>query len=756
MKFNPPVRYIKLMKIVSTCSISVLLFACGGGGGSADAGSLSVQAPSLPAASPVVLPPTVTPPVVTPPVVTPPVTTPPVIVPPVVTPPVNPGDVVITNVRIQNTDTVSRTQTNVPLTFGHIFAQGDVPNANALYGKLSDGTVVPLQVDVKAKHPDGSVRHAIISSMLTSLPYNQTLAITLIKAATPTAPSAASATPASLLAAGFTAGVNITLNGQLYTASADSLLKTAQAKTWLSGPLVNEWQVFAPLKNAQGVAHPHLTARFAIRSYTGLNKARVDVTLENNWAYEPNPQDFAYDAQILVGGQTVYSKTGLTQYHHTRWRKVFWWGVSPLTNIQHNTSYLIASKAVPNYDQSFAVAQASLATLASQFSGAVTEPMGPGVAIPYMGQTGGRPDMALLPGWATMHLLSMDKRARDATLGTADLAGSWSIHYRDRTTDKPISIKDYPYATTNNRTTTLNPATKKDEFLPVPASSANPNSADTAHEPGFAYLPYLLTGDYYYLEELQFWATYNMLVFAGAYRNYDQGIFLGDQIRGQAWDLRTLGEAAYITPDSDTLKAYFTSTLTSNLDWYNAQYTNNSSANLLGVIVNGYALEYNDSRGMAPWQDDFFTSAVGHIAELGFTKANPLLTWKAKFSISRMTAPGFCWIDGSLYALNIRSSSTDPSFYKTIAEAYNATEITGLASLACNSPAMATFLGLKVGEMVGYSTSNTGYPSNMQPALAYAAVSGATGGADAWKIFMARSVRPDYSTGPQFGIIPRQ
>ncbi|MES2072213.1 MAG: hypothetical protein V4488_17790 [Pseudomonadota bacterium] len=735
MKSTFPFSITKTVNALSVCSITILLLACGGGGGG-DAGVSSVQAAGFP------------------PTVTPPVVTPPVVVPSVVTPPLNAGDVAITNVRIQNTDTVSRTQTNVPLTFGHIFAQGDLPNANTLYGKLSDGTVVPLQVDVKAKHADGSVRHAIISSMLTELPYNQTLAITLIKAASAVTP-AAGATPAALLAAGFTAGVNVTLNGQLYTASAESLLRNGQPKAWLAGPLVNEWLVSAPLKNAQGVAHPHLTARFAIRSYTGLNKAKVDVTLENAWAYEPNPQDFTYDAQVSVGGQTVYTKSALPHYHHARWRKTFWWGSAPLVNIQENTAYLIASKAVPNYDQSFSIPQSALNGLAAQFSGAVTEPMGNGVAEKYMGQTGGRPDMALLPGWATVYLLSMDQRARDVTLGTADLAGSWSIHYRDKNTDKPISIKDYPYATNNARTNTLNPVTNKSELLPAPATSGNPNSEDLAHEPGFAYLPYILTGDYYYLEELQFWAMYNMVHFAGEYRGYEKGLFIEDQVRGQAWDMRTLGEVAYITPDSDPLKNQFLGFLNNNLDWYNAQYTNNPNANLLGVIVNGYVFEYNDGKGLAPWQDDFFTSAIGHIAELGFSKANALLDWKAKFAISRMTAPGFCWIDGAIYNLNIKDSGTSTTYYKTVTEAYQATETSALTSLVCNSPAMATLLNLKLGEMVGYSSSNTGFPSNMQPALAYGAKSSAAAGADAWKIFMARSVKPDYSTGPQFAIIPR-
>ncbi|MGZ8992283.1 MAG: hypothetical protein ACXW23_20490, partial [Telluria sp.] len=73
---------------------------------------------------------------------------------------------------------------------------------------------------------------------------------------------------------------------------------------------------------------------------------------------------------------------------------------------------------------------------------------------------------------------------------------------------------------------------------------------------------------------------------------------------------------------------------------------------------------------------------------------------------------------------------------------------------ACGSQAMATALGVKVGEMAGYSEYEAGYPSNLQPALAYAAGISADG-AKAWSVFNNRSVKPDYSRGPQFAIVPR-
>jgi hypothetical protein len=90
-----------------------------------------------------------------------------------------------------------------------------------------------------------------------------------------------------------------------------------------------------------------------------------------------------------------------------------------------------------------------------------------------------------------------------------------------------------------------------------------------------------------------------------------------------------------------------------------------------------------------------------------------------------------------------------------MAEMYQASHTSLFSALGCNTLAMAASLGLKQGEMTGYSASVVGYPSNMQPALAYAADVAGAAGVNAWGIFNARSVKPDYSAGPQFAIVPR-
>ena len=72
----------------------------------------------------------------------------------------------------------------------------------------------------------------------------------------------------------------------------------------------------------------------------------------------------------------------------------------------------------------------------------------------------------------------------------------------------------------------------------IPTCSS-PVQPDTAHEPPLAYVPWLLTGDPYYLEELQFAATFNVLCAVPGQRgNY----CIGFALRAHAWALRVLAQ----------------------------------------------------------------------------------------------------------------------------------------------------------------------------------------------------------------------
>jgi len=686
---------------------------------------------------------------------------------------------------VQIVETSNLPQVSVPVTFGHVFAKGHVKPGEIIVANY------PLQADVKARHDDGSVRHAVLSTVLPSLGAGATANVQLSSVVETLPPAVIP--PDYLLATGFNTVVRLNVGGVVYSADAAQLLRSKPYKVWLAGRQAAEWLVAAPLEAAGGAVHPHLAARFAIRWYPpttpgSAGRTRVDVTIENNWAYEPDPKNVTYDAEILVNNQPVYSKAALTHFHHARWRKVFWSGVEPKVHVRHDTAYMIGTGAVPNYDRSIVPSQTALAKMKTDWEAADSGPMAMPFVNKYMPATGGRPDIGLHHAWGALYILSMDQRARVVTTGLGDLAGSWPIHYRDKATDEVVSIASYPYVRDLRiGSDSYNPVTKKHEDMPrctATGACATPYTPDSAHQPSLAFLPYLVTGDVYHLDELLFWANWNLVTMNPHYRSLAKGLVKSNQVRAQAWSLRTLGHAAYITPDSHPMKGYFNQVLQHNLDFYNTTFAG-SATNQLGFIdatATSYAVAYGGptgpSTGVAPWQDDFFTSAVGHLHEMGFASAKPILDWKARFPIGRMMASGYCWIDGGVYALMVRPGAT-AAYFSSFADAYQATmrnndgsamvNSTGARYLdqPCGSQAQADWrtqldkdnkiwrTPWKAGEMTGYSTSTEGYPSNMQPAVAMAAGTGIPNATEAWTRFNSRSVKPNYSERPQFAIVPR-
>ena len=84
---------------------------------------------------------------------------------------------------LQAVDTSSSAQTNVPITFGPVFKVGELASGTSVAGTGTVNGSIPLQVNVKATHGDGSVRHAIISAVLPNLGSGQTETITFTSTA---------------------------------------------------------------------------------------------------------------------------------------------------------------------------------------------------------------------------------------------------------------------------------------------------------------------------------------------------------------------------------------------------------------------------------------------------------------------------------------------------------------------------------------------------------------------------------------------
>ncbi len=646
------------------------------------------------------------------------------------------------------TVTLSGSGTNLPVTFGQVFRPGDIPaGANLAARSGADG--VPLQVDVKATHADGSLRHAILTVDVPRLEAGTPLELELLGSEEPTPSEPIAVT--DVLDRGFDANVSVDVEGTTYAASARAGLMADAGSRWLSGPYATEWIVAVPLRDASGAAHPHLTVRFEIRAHTAVERVRVGVTVENDWTYEPAPQNFTYDLRVEVAGDEVMAETGLEHFRQSRWRRVFYWGPDPEVEVAHDYRYLVSTAALPNFDPTLEIPESRLVELAESWASGSRGPMQIGPMEPYMPATGAHRDIGPLHLWDALFLVSQDPRARVVALGVGELSGSWPIHYRDRNTDRPVSLDDYPYMTLlGNPGDANNPDTGRSELFPdCAAECGTPYTPDTAHQPSLAYLPYVVTGDYYFLEEVQFWTNWNLLRTNPGYRNREEGLLHPNQVRAQAWALRTLGYAAYITPDAHPLKSYYVEKLANNRDYYRQRYVVDEP-NPLGVMDR---FAYDDGAGMAPWQDDFFTWTVGQLVAMGFEGWRPMLDWKVRFVAGRMADPGYCWIFAAAYSLGVRPTADDP-FYRDLSEVFRA-QYPDYVDVECGGAAMASMLELSEGEMTGYSTSPTGYPSNMQPALAVAVESGLPLARAGWDRFVARPVQPDYTGYPNFAIVPR-
>lgn len=672
-------------------------------------------------------------------------------------------------VKIQNT---GGAQTNVPFTFGQVFAPGDLAPTDGLMG----GTLA-LQVDVKAAHQDGSVRHAVISGVLPKLAAGETVALQLAKVV-PAKTGTVSPDVFSNLA-DLDAKVQLVVGADTYTASVKGA-RFSDLKLWLSGSTAMEGRFRVPLKNAAGIEHPLLQVQFGVRYYPGAKVARVEVIVENSKTWKQG-SNFTYDVDVNVAGRSVYSKKAQPHYHHARWRQVAWTDGEPGVLVHPDTAYLIAAKAVPNYDQTIVPAESTLASLGAQVTAANTGPMTIGPVMADMGSTGGRPDIGPLPQWSVYYLLSRDRRAYDLMMAAAEGSASWSVHYRDENTGYPLRTDS---DATKNVSMHFN---MRDQGpLPVPridpadkTGGGTPYANDTAHEPSLVYLPYLITGDYYLLEELQFWAATNPLATAAGGHGNGKGLVRWQQVRGQAWSMRTLGHVAYITPDADPLKAYFTQQLDNNLEFYYQTYVM-GNPNKLGVYDGSGDSAFRIEKAVAPWQDDYFTWAFAHLCELGFENAKPIRDWKLKFVLGRMTDPGFCWIMAASYFLWHRQDPNSPVF-DTFAQVYQRTFGEDMRSdndapvsrdigqkflaLPCASQAQADLL-TSINKttpdfiwerlrMAGYADSSDGYSAIMQICLAAAVDSGSKEAITAWQTFMTRKNKPDYSRGPQFAIVPR-
>ncbi len=545
------------------------------------------------------------------------------------------GESDIVGFTVENTGTTPR-PAHVQ-TFGQVFIAGDVPADTQLMARIGD-RLYPVQMDVKATHDDGSVRHAILSVEVPDIGPGEQLDVMLTPAVAPqdtTTPTPGDAASA-LLDSGYDFKAELSFpDGTAASVGAADLLREAVAsgdlQSWINGPLSNEFTVSARIGD-------QLELRFDIRANAD-GSVRTDVSVHNDYAYNGTPKTITYDIAFSEGGQTVFSQTGLDHYARANWHKQFYSGGEKPLHIVRDVDYMEESGAIPGLDTSIEVGQGRLDFDAQRLADADTGPLEPALNHTYMpgvGQLAGD-NVGLISAFQARYLLSQDERAEEIMLANADASGGIPWHLRDADTGMTTTIADHPGMRLFPGQDGKGEDAFGERYNPRPDSGWTP---DTAHQPALNYLPYLLTGDQYYLNELQAQAVFNVASLNVNSRGYDQGIVLeNDQVRGQAWTMRTLSDTAFITPDDNPLKNYFSDLFDRNMKAYVQHYVTEGAMDSAGD-VEGYIFNVANRHpgAISPWQDDYFTMAIAQAALRGNEDAGTLLDWKTGFTAGRFLA----------------------------------------------------------------------------------------------------------------------
>ena len=529
-------------------------------------------------------------------------------------------------------------------TFGQAAPQGAAPAA------LKVGSLA-TQTDVKSRWPDGSIKFAIVTA---NVPTAGNYAIT-----------AAAAPGGSFTRVMPTASVTLTIGGTAYVAT---LPASASSDVWMSGALVHEARsVVTP---AAGTPHAFLRVNFDTRVYAD-GKGRVDVSVENVLD-KTGATTVTYDVAIVVNGQSVFTKTAVQHYYLTRWRKTFAIAGTTLSAITPDLAPFNATRILPPF----------LGIVANQVStpgGANFDILKSGALDSNMPAHGGRAELAPYPDWTARYLVHKNQTQRSYVLANGDLSGSWPIHVREAEgsaksglgTERLVSLDQRPTLWFDRRAQgngvdyikgTPMPMVEYGTITPGPGQS--PLIPDNAHQPSIAYVPYLMTGDRYYAEEMAFWANYGMI------RTYDgdgvrnsAGILAYNEVRGIAWALRNLVEGAALYPDASPVKAYLVSKATSNLQWLddfaNAQ---DPARNPFKILWIGKRPDGNEFISM--WEQNYLAYAIDRGLKLGFTAGQAHRDAIAKFQVKLFASdPQYPKSEGAPYIVAVGTPPAGTLYY---------------------------------------------------------------------------------------------
>ena len=358
-------------------------------------------------------------------------------------------------------------------------------------------------------------------------------------------------------------------------------------------------QTFAVSQRSQICQRSDSPLRVLFRPDTAGDRMEIVFELGRIFANDvAKSMDYTYQ---IKRGATIVASGSVTHHWWARWR---WQSAARL--VVGSLSSAVASGLLP----------ANFRALGADAPAQAYQPMGLAGFAPDMGAAGERRDIGLITEWCAQYAAKGNNLSTVIAQGEAMAGFPWI--FRDERTGRAISLTTYPNASVDDRGAPN----------PLILTQLINVRLEEAHMPNGLLVPYLLTGDPYYLEALQYQALWCYLSHpADAYRN-----FLG-QTRAAAWTLASTGLALQLTPASSgwlMSKAQMHARL-------DAKRTRLEADRLLypGELAAACPQVEGGVNVTAPWMDDFLTASLCWLVLMGRNEFSSLAQWRWESSRRR-------------------------------------------------------------------------------------------------------------------------
>lgn len=373
--------------------------------------------------------------------------------------------------------------------------------------------------------------------------------------------------------------------------------------------------------------HPDSALSVFFRPDRDSDRIEIVVELGRMWgkANENAKHLGAYRAVIRKGSREVATVNVPRHWWFSRWR----WQSAPRPIIVKGED-LIKAKLVPPYAASAAVAADAPEAAAKAV---YKQPMDSAGLQVGVGSTGERNEIGPVTEFQADYLITGRDSSLAALRAQAEAAASMPMHVRDEQTHAPVDFFKYPkldwYYEDSGK-----PWVKGSEAIRDGKGDITCEwSLSASHDPALNYVPFLLTGDPYHLEELQFQG--NRTLGATNYHRSGSGlqIVYPGQTRSFAWSMRTMFQLAAVTPEQTPSwlkpRAYWRRIVSDNLTWFTKTYVNNPSP---ACSVFAAATRLDE---VAPWQEEFLAFCLGWGVMLGFEDWRKAFRWKLNSTLAR-------------------------------------------------------------------------------------------------------------------------